>query len=196
MATYLEYFRRPGLGAIYLQFFLFIFAFSVLTSGFALFAEARFHWSARETGYLFTYAGLLGTVLQGGLLGRLVKRYGEWRLVFAGLCASVVGYAMLGVSQTVLLIVVATTVNGFGSGVLRPVLTSQITQIVGRHEQGVALGISGSLSSLAMIVAPPCGGLMLSYRMTTAWALVSAVASALGLVVFFAAGRAVRPQSV
>ena len=39
-------------------------------------------------------------------------------------------------------------------GVLRPVLTSQITQAVGRHEQGTALGISGSLNSLAMVLAP------------------------------------------
>lgn len=195
VATYLEYFRRPQLGAIYLQFFFFIFSFSVLTSGFALFAEARFHWSARETGYLFTYAGLLGTVLQGGLLGRLVKRFGELRLVLAGFCTSVVGYALLGFSQTVVAIVIATTVNGFGSGVLRPVLTSRITQVVGRHEQGVALGISGSLSSVAMMLAPPCGGLMLSYHMTTAWALVAGVASALGLVVFWVTGKAARPQS-
>lgn len=192
VATYLEYFRRPGLGAIYLQFFMFVFAFSVLTSGFALFAEARFHWTARETGYLFTYAGLLGAVLQGGLLGRLVKRFGELRLVLAGFWASAVGYLLLGFSQTLVAIVVATTVNSFGSGVLRPVLTSRITQLVGRDEQGVALGISGSLSSLAMMIAPPCGGLMLNYGMTTAWALVAVVASAIGLIVFKATGTAAR----
>ena len=45
------------------------------------------------------------------------------------------------------MLVIAATIDGFGNGVLRPVLTSRITQIVGRHEQGVALGISGSLSS-------------------------------------------------
>lgn len=182
IATYVEYFKRPKLGAIYVQFFLFIFAFSVLTSGFALFAEARFHWSARETGYLFTYAGLLGIIFQGGLIGRLVKRFGELRLALAGFVASVLGYAFMGFAHTLVLIIVATTVNSFGSGVLRPVLTSRITQVVGRHEQGVALGVSGSLSSLAMIVAPPTGGFMLTRHWTTGWALVAGVTSALGLI--------------
>lgn len=183
VATYVEYFKRPNLGSVYFQFFLFTFSFSALTSGFALFAEARFHWSARETGYLFAYAGLLGIVLQGGLIGRLVKRFGEVRLAVAGFAASMVGYAIMGFADTLVLIVIATTVNSFGSGVLRPVLTSRITQIVGKHEQGVALGISASLSSLAMILAPPAGGLMLTQHWTAAWAMVAVVASALGLVV-------------
>jgi len=45
--------------------------------------------------------------------------------------------------------------SAYGNGVLRPVITSQITQQVGRHEQGVAIGISGSLSSLAMTIHHP-----------------------------------------
>ena len=181
-ATYADYFKRPGLGSIYLQFFLFTFAFSVFTSGFALFAEARFSWTARQTGYLFTYAGLVGIILQGGLIGRLVKRYGEIKLGLAGFVALVVGYIMLGFAETLVMLLVVATVSGFGSGVLRPVLTSRISQVVGRHEQGVALGISGSLSSLAMTLAPPSGGAMLTAGRTTQWALVSAVAGFIGLV--------------
>ena len=192
--TYADYFKRPQLGAIYLQFFLFTFAFSAFTSGFALFAEQRFHWSARETGYLFTYAGFLGIILQGGVIGRLVKKYGEVRLALAGFASAVVGYAMLGIAETLLMIVVTATVMGFGSGILRPVLTSRITQVVGRHEQGVALGISGSLSSLAMTLAPPSGGFMLTNGWTTQWALVSAVAAALGLIAAFSAGTAPKPE--
>jgi hypothetical protein len=51
-------------------------------AGFALFAERRFTWQGRpftprEVGYLFAYAGFLGIVLQGGLIGRLVRRFGE-----------------------------------------------------------------------------------------------------------------------
>jgi multidrug resistance protein len=185
--TYLEYFRRPKLGRIYLQFFLFAFAFSAFTSGFALFAEQRFGWEARETGYLFTYAGFLGIILQGGLIGRLVKKYGEIRLAAVGFAAAVAGYVMLGLAETVVMLVVVATVNGFGNGLLRPVLTSRITQAVGRHEQGVALGISGSLSSLAMTMAPPSGGAMLNRGWTTEWALVSAVAACLGLLAAFSA---------
>src|SRR5207253_3185789 len=77
--TYADYFRRPELAALLVQFFLFTFAFATFTSGFALFAERRLQWHGRpfgpeQVGYVFAYSGFLGIILQGGLIGRLVKR--------------------------------------------------------------------------------------------------------------------------
>ena len=192
-ATYTEYFRRPGLARLYVQFFLFTFAFSAFTSGFALFAEQRFGWSARQTGYLFAYAGVVGIILQGGLIGRLVKRFGEVKLALVAFVAAVAGYTMLGFAYSIAMLLVVATINGFGNGVLRPVLTSQITQVVGRHEQGIAIGISGSLSSLAMTMAPPSGGAMLDHHWTLEWALVPAVVATIGFFVAVSA-RARREQ--
>jgi MFS family permease len=182
LAIYLEYFRRPGLGALYLQFFLFSFSFSAFMSGFALFARQQFTWTPREVGYLFAYSGFLGIILQGGLLGRLVKRFGEARLAIVGFIAAVAAYITLGFAETVVVLVVVSTIASFGNGVLRPVITSLLTQRVGRHEQGVALGISGSLSSIAMTLAPPSGGILLNHHWLVAWALVPATAAALGLI--------------
>jgi DHA1 family tetracycline resistance protein-like MFS transporter len=195
LSTYANYFRRPGLGSVYLQYFLFTFAFSCFTSGFALFAEARYGWSARQTGYLFTYAGLLGIFLQGGLIGRLVKRFGEVKLSIAGFTAAVAGYIMLGFAQSLAFLLVTATVNGFGSGVLRPVLSSRISQMVGRHEQGVALGIAGSLSSLAMTLGPPSGGSMLNQGWLQGWTTVSAIGSLIGLVAAVATRSSTRAAS-
>lgn len=182
LATYGEYFRRPGLGSLYLQFFCFAFAFSAFMSGFALFAKPRLGWTAREVGYLFAYSGFLGIILQGGLLARLVKRVGELRLVIAGFIAAVLAYITLGFATTVAILVIAATMSTLGNGVLRPVLTSQITQEVGRHEQGVAIGISGSLSSLALTIAPPIGGFLLDHHHLVGWTLVPAFAAAVGLI--------------
>ena len=94
---------------------------------------------------------------QGGLIGRLVKKYGEPKLVLAGFLFAAIAYVLLGVvpSDDLLMIGLVAVVSSFGNGVLRPVITSRITQAVGRHEQGVAIGISGSLSSVAMALAPP-----------------------------------------
>jgi len=202
LSIYAEYFRRPKLGSLYLQFFLYTFAFSAFMSGFALFAERRFmasghFWTSREVGYLFAYSGFLGIVLQGGLIGRLVKRFGERRLALAGFTAMTIAYAGLGVTATLPLLVVITTISAFGTGVLRPVLTSEITQQVGRHEQGVAIGISGSLSSLTMTIAPPVGGSLLDHHWLVAWTLVPAVAAALGLIAGLAlrAGAPATPPS-
>ncbi|MBX3160173.1 MAG: MFS transporter [Deltaproteobacteria bacterium] len=188
-ATYAEYFGRPALRSLFLQFVLFSFAFSCFFSGFALFAERRFTrdgvpWTATEVGYLFTFAGFLGILLQGGLLGRLVKKYGELKLTVAGFISGIVGYALLSQApaDNLLFLVGITVISSFAHGVLRPVLTAQITKAVGRHEQGVALGISGSLGSIAMALAPPAGGVMLDHEWTVAWALIPMVAASLGLL--------------
>jgi MFS transporter, DHA1 family, tetracycline resistance protein len=182
--TYAEYFSRPALRALYIQFFLFSFAFSCFFSGFALFAglKPELSWGPDEVGYLFAYAGFLGILLQGGLLGRLVKRHGEFKLTIFAFVASVIAYALVGFATSVVLLVVASTVNAFGQGVLRPVLTARLTQAVGRHEQGVVLGISGSLGSIAMAMAPPTGGAMLDRFWLFAWAMIPAAVSVLGLI--------------
>jgi MFS family permease len=145
--------------------------------------EARFPWTSREVGLLFMFAGLLGILLQGGLLGRLVRRFGEAQLAVAGFAAAAASYVVLGFTYTLSLLVVTTVLHAFGHGVIRPSLTSQITRAAGREEQGVAIGISGSLNSFAMIIAPPTGGTLLDLHHLVAWTLVPATAAILGCIV-------------
>ncbi len=186
--TYAEYFGRPALRALYIQFFLFSFAFSCFFAGFALWSllSPHFQWGPKQVGYLFAYSGLLGIVLQGGLLGRLVKRYREFKLSIFAFVAAIIAYALVGFATSVAMLVISATINAFGQGILRPVLTARLTHAVGRHEQGVVLGISGSLGSVAMLLAPPTGGVMLDHNWLLAWALVPASVSLLGLIAVLA----------
>jgi MFS family permease len=82
-----------------------------------------------------------------------------------------------------------TIISSFGSGIVRPMITARITHAVGPHEQGTALGISGSLSSIAMALAPPTGGLLLDHGLLGAWPLVPAAMALLGLVAALADTR-------
>jgi MFS transporter, DHA1 family, tetracycline resistance protein len=185
--TYLQYLKRPSLARLFAQFVCFIFAFSTFTSGIALFAERRFQWHGRpfgpgEIGYLFAYTGALGIVLQGAGMGRLVKRFGEARLVTAGFLSLAVGQLFLGVVRDIGPLLVVATISSFGTGVLRPALTSLITQNAGRHEQGVVLGLNQSLQSIAQIVAPAASGLLITAGLLPEWAWMSGVAALVGLV--------------
>src|SRR5262249_41518843 len=184
---YGQYFSRPVLAGILLQFFLFSFAFTTFTSGFALFAERTFTWGGhpftpREIGYLFAYAGFLGIVLQGGLIGRLVKQFGEQRLVVAGFFSMACGFAMLGFSHHVAPLVVVTTLVACGQGVRRRAMTSLLTREADASEQGVVLGLSQSLSSVAQILAPALGGMVIGAGAVASWPLPAALAAGLGLV--------------
>src|SRR5215471_13042601 len=76
--------KQARLALILGIYFLFVVAFSVMTSSFAFFTMFRFGFDAHDTGWLFLYVGMIGALIQGGLIGRLVKRFGEPALVIAG----------------------------------------------------------------------------------------------------------------
>ena len=185
--TYTKYFARPVLRSRLFQFLFFMLSFSMFVSGFALFAERRFVWDGqpfgpREIGYLFAFIGLLGIILQGGLIGWLVRRFGEPALVVSGFAALLAGYGALGLSFTVAALLLTSIVAGYGNGVLRPALTSLITHQADRHEQGGVLGLTQSLTSMASIVAPIVGGVLIQYRLLTAWSWVAAGLAGVGVL--------------
>lgn len=186
-SIYVGYFRQPVMAGLLAQFFLFAFSFATFTSGFALFAERRFTWDGnpftpREIGFVFAFAGFLGILIQGGLVGRLVKRFGEPKLVAVGFVSMGLGYLILGGIDTIGPLLLATAFAAFGQGVLRPTLTSLVSQIARRDEVGVVLGLSQSLTSLAQMIAPPIGGWLIGHGALGSWAVVAAAASAVGLV--------------
>ena len=186
--TYLQYFRRPILSGLLIEFFLFTFAFATFTAGFALFAERRFTWHGaafgpKEVGVIFMYSGFLGIVVQGSMRqGALIRRIGEWRLVTLGFLAATIGYVLLGFSAGVGLLLIAASFASFGTGVLRPALTSLISQQVTRGEQGVVLGLNQSLLSVAQIAAPAIAGALIDRGHLTAWALWAALVMGVALL--------------
>jgi MFS family permease len=185
--TYAQYFARPVLRNRLLQFLFFMLAFSMFISGFALFAERRFQWHGhpfgpREIGYVFGYVGFLGIILQGALIGGLVKRFGEGPLVVAGFVSLVFAYLALGIVGSMTLLLGVATVAAFGNGVIRPALSSLITQQADKHEQGVVLGLTQSLMSAASMAAPILAGILIQHGLLTAWAWVAAALAAVGVV--------------
>jgi MFS family permease len=185
--AYAQYFARPVLAGLLAQMFLFGFSFTTFTSGFALFAERTFRWNdhpftPREIGYLFAYAGFLGIIMQGGLIGRLVKKFGEPTLVTAGFLSMGLAYLFLGLIHEIGPLIAVATLAAFGQGVLRPTLTSLITQNADRHEQGIVLGLNQSLMSIAQVLAPPLGGVLIGSGRLPEWAFIAALAAGLGVV--------------
>jgi len=174
---FIRYFKKPVLGNLLLQFFCFGLAFSGFMSGFALFAERRFMYhghavGATEVGYFYTYFGLLGILFQGYLLGKLVKRYGEKKLIVVGFLAQGLGYAGFAFVFHLPALFATAVVAALGSGVVRPTLTSLVTQNASRTEQGAVLGVSQSLVSIAQILAPMLSGFLIERHWLHAWALI------------------------
>lgn len=179
--AYVQFFKRPELGPLLWQFAVFMMAFSFFISGFALFAERRYSFGPKQVGYVYAYVGFLGIILQGGLIGRLSRRFGDLPLVQWGFRLAAVGYAALAFAFGIPALLAVSAVSSMGSGALRPALTSLITQRTKRTEQGTVLGLTQSLNSVASIIAPAMAGMLINLQLLSTWAFVMAGFCAAGL---------------
>ncbi len=150
--------KQPRLAFVLTIYFLFIVAFSIMTSTFSFYTMFRFGYDAQHTGYLFAYVGVIAVIIQGGLIGRLVKRFGELPLVIVGaLCFALslfavpfVGPAAGGLAALLL----GGGVFSMGNSLATPALNSLASKSVGPAEQGIVLGVMQSVASLARAVGP------------------------------------------
>ena len=158
--------KQPKLAFILVIYFLFIVAFSIMTTSFSLYTMFRFGYDAQHTGYLFAYVGLIAVIIQGGLIGRLVKRFGEIPLViFGALCFAIslfavpfVGPAAGGLGA----LLIGGGVFSMGNSLATPALTSLASKSVGAAQQGVVLGVTQSTASLARAVGPSLAAILIS----------------------------------
>jgi DHA1 family tetracycline resistance protein-like MFS transporter len=125
---------------------------------FALWADESFGWGPMQVGWIFFFIGILLAAMQGGLIGRLSKRFGEARLVIAG--AAVIGAGLLGLAFAMSLanVLVVSALLAVGMGLLNPSVSSLVSRVAGAGERGGIMGVSQSASSLARIVGPAVAG--------------------------------------
>jgi MFS family permease len=191
-----RFFERAASRRRLLEFFAYVLAFQTLTGGLALFLERKLHFDVKSTGYVYAFSGLVGGIIQGGIIGRLVKKLGEEKLAIYGFASMAVGYALLGLVNGVPMLLVLIGISGFGIAVTRPAITTMITKSVGRNEQGSALGVSQSLSSIAAIIGPLVAGALIDRGLLTAWGVTAAVFATGGIVLSLQPSPPAVPSSV
>jgi multidrug resistance protein len=181
----LESLTKPGLSPLLWQFLMFVFTFSLFMSGFPLFAERRFTvhgqpMDVQHIGYIFAFMGFVGMIIQGGLVGRLVKAFGEPKLIVVGFACMIAASIALAHIETIPALLVTIVCLGFGTAVVRPALTSRVTQSVARNEAGGAIGLTQGLMSFSQITAPALGGALIQHSHLAGWALTGGLVSLVG----------------
>jgi DHA1 family tetracycline resistance protein-like MFS transporter len=180
------FFSRPASRRVLIEFFCFAFAFATLTGGFTLFLKHGMNYNVKEAGRIWGFSGLVGLIVQGGLIRPLVKRFGDRKLAAIGFFTMTVGYAVLAFAAGSLpILLVSSGFAGFGIAVVRPCITNLLTQTVSRDEQGAVLGVSQSLTSISQVTAHPTAGLLMEAGRSgmVAWALVAAAFALVGFIV-------------
>jgi MFS family permease len=156
---------HPVVGLAVLLTFSVTFAFSMMEATFALVSEHSWGLDAVHVGRMFLVIGLVGIVVQGGLIGRLARRFGEPTLVVAGMVCNATGLLLLALaagSPTLALVArwAGCALVALGTSLANPCLGALISRGVGADEQGAVLGANQSLSALARALAPTTGGLL------------------------------------
>jgi DHA1 family tetracycline resistance protein-like MFS transporter len=157
-AQLIDSLKQPRLGFVLTIYFLFIVAFSIMTTSFSLYTMFRFGYDAQHNGYLFAYVGIIAVIIQGGLIGRLVRRFGELSLVIVGalfFAGSLFAVPFVG-PQTggLLALLIGGGIFSLGNSLSTPALTSLASKSVGPADQGSVMGVVQSAGSLARAVGP------------------------------------------
>ncbi|PWB74160.1 MAG: MFS transporter [Anaerolineales bacterium] len=153
--------QRPFTGSLLITRFFFGLAFAIFQTIFSLYALTRFNLSARDTGFVLTYVGILSVLVQGFLVGRLTNRFREDHLItfaVALMAVSLIGWAW---APSVFWLLVVLTPTSLSGGLLNTLLSSTLTKAVAPQEVGGILGLSASVESSTRILAPIIGGALL-----------------------------------
>lgn len=144
----------------FLQLFISL-SMAGLEATFAYFAADRAGIGTAELGYIFMIMGFASAIVQGGLIGKLTRKFGEGFVIQIGIIISTIGFGLILFVDSFLTAALYLTVFGIGNGVIRPSLSSLLTKI-STTGHGSTTGFLSSFDSLGRIIGPPFGGWLFS----------------------------------
>lgn len=180
-------FRQPRVGVFMGIFLFFALPFALFVSMFSLFAYRQFHFTEAEVGYFLAFVGFMGIIWQGGVIRPMVKRYGELTSLRISFVSMVLGLLGVGLAATTWQLGICAVLFSFGSGIVRPTLSSLITQVAPQDQKGSILGISASIESLTRSVAPVLGGYLIGGIHPNWLGYAGAILAAVGALLAFRA---------
>lgn len=175
-------------------------AFTVMYAFFTLFGERVLGYGREEIAYLFVYLGLITAVIQGGVVGWLVPRLGEVRLMVIGSLSLAIGLGSLpltvGESPTWLVPALLTSLFfvAVGTGLVTPTVAGFVSRVTDPREQGRALGLLQSTASTARILGPVAFGIVSGLGGVRAPFMIASLMALIALVLALRAERLVVPH--
>ena len=149
--------KRPLVGSLVWVFFLSGLAMAQMEAMLFPFMNDRFGWDLHTSSYGFAYVGILMVITQGVLIRKWMPRFGEPKILAAGLALFAVSLVGIAFSHTILLMAIMMTILALGNGLMRPPNVGMISLLTPPDQQGVALGVTNSLASLGRILGPLIG---------------------------------------
>lgn len=147
--------------------FILNFTMAMFETTFALLSAAKVGFDASDMGITFAILGVFAVIVQGGLIGPLVKKFGDAKLVKAGALSCAGGLLLIIWSANygnIILLVMSTVVFMVGNSLMTPTSSSLVTK-QSSQGQGASLGFFASFASLGRILGPVTGGALFGLSM-------------------------------
>ncbi len=153
-----EALKRPNIRIILLAIFAQNFAFSGLQTNFSLFSLARFNLGPQENALIFTFIGVVGVIMQGFVVRKIVNKVSDNMLALVGLTIMAAGFVMTAFAPVVWTLYPALASISIGSALSTPTLTNLVSKQVSGREQGSILGTTQSVNALTRVFGPVWAG--------------------------------------
>lgn len=182
-ASLLEGLRSP-LVVLFLCICLASIGESIHHGTFALFAESKLSFTARDIGWAFTTAGIVMALVQGLLVGRLINRLGEEKTAGAGIVIMGLSFMLFLFMYNIPSSIVFMAVFSAGVGLIRPSISAAVSKRTD-SAQGAAMGILNGYDSLGRAIGPALGGFMLDQGLNLGYytAIIISLLALLTLVI-------------
>ncbi|MFN7140322.1 MAG: MFS transporter [Limisphaerales bacterium] len=150
---------NPTMALLIGIFFLATFCFASFETTIGLLVSQNFSLNiegegAKTIGLLISYCAVLGALVQGGAIGKLVKKIGEPKLIASSMIIASVGMVLIPYLQTWALLLTGLGIFAIGSQLTRPPVFGMISNLTSAAEQGTTMGVAQSIGSLARILGP------------------------------------------
>ena len=149
---------HPVLSRVLLVTLVSTAAFAGMESIFGLWANARFDWGPRQVGLCFAVIGVIASIGQGFLTGRLARRFGEGQVLTAGLAIIAVSLFLTPFAPSAILATAAVGCTAFGQSLVFPCVAALMSRASPPDRQGQMLGLNMAAGSLARIGGPLLAG--------------------------------------
>jgi MFS family permease len=180
---------------LYVLSFFVSFTLAGLEATFQFFQVKQIGASPFEVSMMFFASGIVGALIQGGVVRKRIKKGGEKKAIFIGLILSAIGFFLIIFSSNLWTAAIYMSVFGAGNALIRPCVISLITQrtTVG---QGVASGLNSSMDSLGRIAGPLIAMILYGFTISLPF-LVSGILclAAISLLVRYISLEAKRKES-
>jgi DHA1 family tetracycline resistance protein-like MFS transporter len=150
----------PILASLMASLFLTLLAVAGMEVSVTIHGRERFGFRQLDMAYLFLFMGVIVATIQGGLIGRLVRRIGEKRVIVIGAAAFVAGFALVPSIWRVPLLYAVAFFIAIGQGLCYPALTALVSKAAPERERGSLLGLATSVGSLARFLGPIVSGFL------------------------------------